>query len=81
MLSPILLVKFIDVIFCVMIDNYKFEERCAIMEFDGGLTRKQAEIEAAKIFASQKPKDTFDGINRLGRMAHLQNYASLRGAN
>jgi hypothetical protein len=47
-------------------DNYEFEERAA--------------IEAAKIFASQKPKDTFDGINRLGRMAHLQNYASLRGA-
>ncbi len=61
-------------------DNYEFEERAAIMEFDGGLTRKQSEIEAAKIFASQKPKDTFDGINRLGRMAHLQNYASLRGA-
>lgn len=63
-----------------MIDNYEFEERAAIMEFDGGLTRKQAEIEAAKIFARQKLKDTFEeGINRLGRMAHLQNYASLRG--
>lgn len=63
-----------------MIDHYEFKERAAIMEFDGGLTRKQAEIEAAKIFAYQKPKDTFDGINRLGRMAHLQNYTSLRGA-
>jgi hypothetical protein len=24
--------------------NYEFEERAAIMEFDGGLTRKQAEM-------------------------------------
>ena len=60
----------------VMMDDYEFEERAAIMEFDGGLTRKQAEIEATKLFASKMPQDTFDGINRLGKMIHLQHYAS-----
>jgi hypothetical protein len=70
----------VTLFFAMDFDNYEFEERAAIMKFDGGLTRKQAEIEAAKIFASKLPTDTFDGINRLGRMAHLQNYASLRGS-
>lgn len=32
-----------------MIDLDAFEERAAIMEFDGGMTRFQAETEAAKL--------------------------------
>lgn len=48
-----------------------FEERAAIMEYDGGMTREQAEKEAYKdvvkkncnkpvLLGNNKPKDNFD---------------------
>lgn len=38
-------------------ESYSFDERVAIMMFDGGLTEVQATIEAIKIFRELELKD------------------------
>lgn len=50
--------------------NEFFEERAAIMEYDGGLTKEQAEVEAYKdvkknynelvLLGNNKPEDNFN---------------------
>jgi hypothetical protein len=62
-----------------MIDLDKFEERAAIMEFDGGLSRFQAETRAAQAQGRQR-KEVLDEIGRRNsarardqREAHLGN--------
>ncbi|MCC7201865.1 MAG: hypothetical protein IT393_04260 [Nitrospirae bacterium] len=36
---------------------YEFEERAAIMEYDGGLSRKEAESETVKLVVTYSLKD------------------------
>ena len=54
-----------------MIDLDQFEERAAIMEFDGGLSRFRAETLAAQAQGRQR-KEVLDEIGKRGKNENLQ---------
>lgn len=48
-------------------DPYDIEERAAIMEFEGGLTREEAEAETARLYGFYNWRSCHDAANKPSR--------------